>query len=392
MNVPGTGVAAAEARAGQIARQRPRHPFEPVTSTAMTAGSTSSADVGEGTPAGDATLGVLRRGEGLRDSHGRLHRDLRISLTDHCNLRCTYCLPADGVPWLSPDTMLTTAELLQVVELAVALGVEEVRLTGGEPLLRPDVVDVVAGIAALQGPTGPPEVSMTTNGLRLEQLAAPLKDAGLARLNVSLDTLRPDRFTALTRRDRLGDVLAGIAAATEAGFDTIKFNAVQLRGINDDEAVDLARWALARGHEIRCIEQMPLDAGHTWSRSSMVTAAETLDRLRQVFELSPLPGRGTAPAQRYLVDGGPGVLGVIASVSQPFCGACDRLRLTADGQLRSCLFSSREFDLRGPLRAGADSDQLATLVRSCLRLKQPGHGINQPGFLQPPRPMSSIGG
>ena len=332
------------------------------------------------------------RAGALVDRQGRTHRDLRISLTDHCNLRCTYCMPAEGVPWQRPDTMLTTAELLRLVEIAVPMGIDEVRLTGGEPLLRGDAVDVVAGIASTLGPHGAPEVSMTTNGVRLEHLAATLKQAGLSRLNISLDTLRADRFTALTRRARLRETLAGIEAAAEVGFGTIKLNAVLMRGVNDDEAVPLALWALDRGHEMRFIEQMPLDAGHTWNRSRMVSAAETLAELRSVFSLVPIPGRGAAPAERYLVDGGPGVIGVIASVSQPFCGACDRLRLTADGQLRSCLFSAGEFDLRGPLRSGANPETIEALVRSCLWQKDSGHSVNQPGFLQPPRPMSSIGG
>lgn len=361
-----------------------QHPGRAVTPTAPGQGNGWGADPA---PAGEAhSTGQLV------DRQGRLHKDLRISLTDHCNLRCTYCMPVEGVPWSPPDTMLTTAELLRLVELAVPMGIEEVRLTGGEPLLRRDVVEVVAGIASTVGANGSPEVSMTTNGLRLEHLAVALKQAGLARLNISLDTLRPDRFLALTRRDRLGATLAGIEAAAEVGFGTIKLNAVLMRGINDDEAVDLSLWALERGHEMRFIEQMPLDAGHTWSRSAMVSAEETLRELRSAFSLTPLPGRGAAPAERYLVDGGPGVVGVIAAVSKPFCGACDRLRLTSDGQLRSCLFSAGEFDLRGPLRAGADLETMEGLIRSCLWLKQPGHAVNQPGFLQPPRPMSSIGG
>ena len=328
----------------------------------------------------------------LVDGFGRVHRDLRISLTDHCNLRCTYCMPAEGVPWLPRATLLTPAELMRLVAVAVAEGVTEVRLTGGEPLLRPDVVDVVAAVAGVEGPQGRPEVSMTTNGVSLARLATQLRDAGLDRLNVSLDTLRPDRFLALTRRDRLDDVLRGLDAARAAGFGPIKINTVLMRGVNDDEAVELLRWALAEGFELRFIEQMPLDAGHTWSRGTMVTGDETLAILGGAFDLEPEAGRGASPAQLYRVGDGPGRVGVIASVTRPFCGDCDRLRLTADGQLRSCLFSASESDLRAPLRSGVSDADLAAIMRACLRGKAAGHGINEPGFLQPPRPMSAIGG
>ncbi len=328
----------------------------------------------------------------LMDTHGRIHRDLRISLTDHCNLRCTYCMPAEGVPWLPRATLLTLPELLRVVRIAVAEGVEEVRLTGGEPLLRPDLVDVVAGIAALEGPRGRPEVSMTTNGIGLAGQAVALRDAGLARVNVSLDTLRPDRFLQLTRRDRLADTIAGIEAAVDAGLAPVKLNAVLIRGVNDDEALALLRWARERGLELRFIEQMPLDAGHTWTRTGMVSADEIQAALAAEVTLTALPGRGAAPAERYLVDGGPDVVGIVASVSRPFCGNCDRLRLTADGQVRSCLFARTESDLRTPLRAGVPDAELVAIIRACVAGKQPGHGIDEPGFLQPPRPMSAIGG
>jgi len=329
----------------------------------------------------------------LVDTHGRAHRDLRISLTDHCNLRCTYCMPAEGVAWLPREELLDPGELMRIVRIGLRLGLTEVRLTGGEPLLRPDIVEIVARIAALQTPTGEhPEVSMTTNGLYLSRLAEPLVDAGLTRVNVSLDTLRPDRFLALTRRDRLADVLAGIEAAAAAGLRPIKVNTLLMRGVNDDEAVDLVRWAVAAGHELRFIEHMPLDAGHTWRRAEMVTGEEILGALGAAFALTPVPARGAAPAERWYVDGGPATVGVIASVTRPFCGACDRLRLTADGQLRNCLFAREESDLRTPLRAGASDDDLAGIFVDCLRRKLPGHGINEPGFLQPQRPMSAIGG
>ncbi|MFV0427155.1 MAG: GTP 3',8-cyclase MoaA [Beutenbergiaceae bacterium] len=328
----------------------------------------------------------------LVDRHGRVHRDLRISLTDVCNLRCTYCMPAEGVPWLARENILTTPELARVAQIAAALGIVEVRLTGGEPLLRADAVDVVAQIAAIEGDNGALEVSMTTNALRLTTLAIPLREAGLARLNISLDTLRRDVFTKLTRRDRLADTLAGIDAAISAGFAPIKLNAVAMRGVNDDELPDLLRFALEHGCELRFIEQMPLDAGHTWSRPQMVTGEEVLAALQQEFTLTELPGRGAAPAERFAVDGGPSTVGIIRSVTRPFCGACDRVRLTADGQLRNCLFSRSESDVAGLLRAGASDDEIATMLHRSIAGKLPGHGIDEPGFLQPQRPMSAIGG
>lgn len=330
----------------------------------------------------------------LVDTYGRVHRDLRISLTDRCSLRCTYCMPAEGVPWLPGPSLMTTDELVHLARIAVDLGIEEIRLTGGEPLLRPDVVDVVASLATLRAPHVPhgPDLSLTTNALRLPSLAQPLVDAGLSRVNISLDTLRRDRFLALTRRDRLTDTLAGIAAADAAGLAPIKLNAVVMRGVNDDEVVDLVRFAVRHGYEMRFIEQMPLDAGHVWSRAAMVTGPEILAALREAFDLTPLPGRGAAPAERWLVDGGPSSVGVIASVTAPFCGACDRVRLTADGKIRSCLFARTETDLGGLLRGGASEEEIAEAMRACLRGKLPGHGIDNPAFLQPDRPMNAIGG
>ncbi|HKJ11532.1 MAG TPA: GTP 3',8-cyclase MoaA [Ornithinimicrobium sp.] len=328
----------------------------------------------------------------LTDRFDRVHRDLRISLTDRCSLRCTYCMPEQGVPWLAKTTMLSTDELLRLTAVAVSLGITEVRLTGGEPLLRRDIVDVVAGIAALEGPAGPVEVSMTTNALGLDKTANALAEAGLARVNISLDTLQTATFRHMARRDRLDDTLTGIRAAADAGLTPVKLNTVLLRGVNDHEAVDLLGFALEHGYQLRFIEQMPLDAGHTWHRDSMVTGEEIHARLGEVYELTPVTGRGSAPAELFHVDGGPATVGVIASVTAPFCGACDRVRLTADGQLRNCLFATGESDLRTPLRAGAGDDELAEVFRASIGAKLPGHGINEPGFLQPPRPMSAIGG
>jgi GTP 3',8-cyclase len=239
-----------------------------------------------------------------------------------------------------------------------------------------------------------PRISLTTNGIGLARTASALKAAGLNRVNVSLDTLDQKRFAELTRRDRFADVVAGLEGATAAGLDPVKVNTVLMRGINDDEAVALLRWCLERGYQLRFIEQMPLDAQHGWDRAQMVTAAEILGRLAESFTLTPAGSedRGSAPAETWLVDGGPARVGVIGSVTRPFCGTCDRVRLTADGQIRNCLFAREESDLRGPMRAGASDDELAARLRAALNAKKAGHGIDDPGFLQPSRPMSAIGG
>jgi GTP 3',8-cyclase len=327
---------------------------------------------------------------GLVDAFGRVATDLRVSVTDRCNLRCTYCMPAEGLDWLPKPQLLTFEELSRVIGVAVGLGVTSIRLTGGEPLLRRGLPELVSMIAALRPR---PRISMTTNGLGLDRLAGPLAAAGLDRVNVSLDTVDRDRFAALTRRDRLADVVAGLAAAAGAGLAPVKVNAVAMRGVNDEQVGDLLAWCLARGYELRFIEQMPLDAEHGWDRADMVTQGEILGRLRERFDLTPDDvGRGSAPAQTWLVDGGPAKVGVIASVSQPFCGTCDRMRLTADGQLRSCLFSRTEDDLRGPLRAGATDEELAAQMLRLMAKKKAGHGIDDPSFRQPDRPMSAIGG
>jgi cyclic pyranopterin phosphate synthase len=327
----------------------------------------------------------------LVDSFGRVATDLRVSLTDRCNLRCTYCMPPEGLEWLPSPELLTDDEVVRLVRVAVAEGVTEVRFTGGEPLLRRGLVDIVRRVVAAAPGV---RTSLTTNGVGLTRLARPLADAGLSRVNVSLDTLDRERFRRLAMRDRLGDVLDGLAAAAEAGLTPVKVNALLMRGVNEDEAPALLRWCLDHGYELRFIEQMPLDAQHGWDRAEMVDADEILLRLRAEFDLQPEPAedRGSAPAETWLVDGGPARVGVIGSVTRPFCGACDRVRLTADGQLRNCLFAREESDLRTPLRAGADDAELAALMRAALMAKRAGHGIDDPSFLQPARPMSAIGG
>jgi GTP 3',8-cyclase len=327
----------------------------------------------------------------LSDQHGRVARDLRVSVTDRCNLRCTYCMPAEGLPWLAKPEMLTDDELVRLVRIFVALGVTQIRLTGGEPLLRRSLVELVARMADL---TPRPRLALTTNGVGLDRLARPLAEAGLDRVNVSLDTVDRTEFRTLTRRDRLADVEKGLVAAAEAGLTPVKVNAVAMRGVNDHSVGDVLQWCLDRGYELRFIEQMPLDAQHAWDSDSMVSAEEVHALLAERFTLTPLPAsdRGSAPAERFLVDGGPATVGIIASVTRPFCGACDRTRLTADGQVRNCLFSRRETDLRGPMRSGASDDDLAGLINGEMWAKARGHGIGTAGFAQPDRPMSAIGG
>jgi len=323
----------------------------------------------------------------LVDGFGRVHTDLRLSLTDRCNLRCTYCMPAEGLDWLPKPQLLTDDELVRLVGVFASMGVRTVRLTGGEPLLRrglPGLVERLSGLDLA--------LSLTTNGVGLERQAQALRDAGLRRVNVSLDTLRPERFLELTLRDRHADVLRGLAAAKTAGLEPVKVNTVLMRGVNDDEAPDLLDWALEHGYALRFIEQMPLDPQHGWDRGTMVDADEILAVLSRTHRLTPVEVRGSAPAEQFLVDGGPQTVGVVGSVSRPFCGACDRLRLTADGQVRNCLFARDESDLRAPLREGASDDELAERLRAAVAGKKKGHGIGDPGFVQPDRPMSAIGG
>ena len=333
---------------------------------------------------------------GLVDRFGRVATDLRVSLTDRCNLRCTYCMPAEGLAWLPREEQLTDAEVGRLIRVGVELlGIAEVRFTGGEPLLRRGLLEIVAAAARL---APRPRLMLTTNGIGLERIATELRDAGLDRINVSLDTLDPERFNALTRRDRLDDVLRGLEAAASAGLTPVKINTVLMRGINEDEAPQLLKYALTYGYQLRFIEQMPLDAQHQWDRHTMVTADEILAALEPFgLEADPV-SRGTSPAETWLVPGHvdaagePARVGVIGSVTRPFCGDCDRTRLTADGQIRNCLFATEESDLRGLLRAGASDAEIAEAWRVAMRGKRAGHGIDDPSFLQPARPMSAIGG
>jgi cyclic pyranopterin phosphate synthase len=327
----------------------------------------------------------------LADRHGRVATDLRVSLTDRCNLRCTYCMPAEGLAWRPHEEVLTDEETVRLIRVGVErLGITEVRFTGGEPLLRRGLVEIVRRTKAL-APV--PQVSLTTNALGLERTAAALADAGLDRVNISMDSVRPADFARITLRDRLADVVKGIEAARAAGLDPVKINAVLVRGVNDDQAPELLGWCLQRGLHLRFIEQMPLDAQHSWDRDSMVTADEILASLALAFDLSPAhEDRGSSPAEEFVVDGGPVTVGVIASVTRPFCGDCDRVRLTADGQVVNCLFAREESDLRTPLRSGASDEELAALWLRAVASKLPGHGIDDPTFLQPTRPMSAIGG
>ncbi len=327
----------------------------------------------------------------LLDRYDRTATDLRISLTDRCNLRCSYCMPVEGLSWLPKPQLLTDDELIRLARIAVRdLGVTQLRLTGGEPLLRPGLVQIVSELAAL---APRPRLALTTNGIGLARLAGPLAAAGLDRVNISLDTIDEERFAELAHRRRLPDVLAGAAAAAEAGLAPVKINSVLLREHNADEAADLLDFALDHGYQLRFIEQMPLDAQHGWRRENLVTADEIFRWLSVRHELTPDPDeRGSAPAQTWLVDGGPARVGIIAAVTRPFCGDCDRTRLTADGQVRSCLFSQDEADLRAGLRGGASDAELAQRWRDAMWGKAPGHAINDPSFLQPTRPMSAIGG
>jgi len=326
----------------------------------------------------------------LTDTHGRTVRDLRLSVTDRCNLRCVYCMPAEGMPWLAKQDLLTYEEIARFARVCIECGVSGVRLTGGEPTVRADLPALVRMLNELAPDL---DLSITTNGLKLRDMAPALRGAGLRRVNVSLDTLQPERFHAIARRDRLAEVIAGLEAARAAGFAPIKVNAVLMRGVNDDEVVPLARWARDEGYELRYIEWMPLDFQHSWDRSELVPGDEVVERIAEVFPLEPEEGDDpSAPARTFRYRDGVGRVGVIASVTRPFCGRCDRIRLTADGQVRTCLFALKEYDFRSVMRTGGSDDDIEALLRAAVLRKQPGHLISQPGFVQPARGMSAIGG
>jgi cyclic pyranopterin phosphate synthase len=354
----------------------------------------------------------------LIDTYGRVVRDLRISVTDRCNLRCVYCMPAEGMKWLPKEGLLTYEEIARFTRICIALGVTGVRLTGGEPTVRADLPVLVRMLRALRPDL---DLSITTNGLKLAAMAQPLAQAGLRRVNVSLDTLRRERFQEICRRDRLHEVLAGLGAAEAAGLHPIKINTVAMRGFNADEVVDLVAWGRERGYQVRFIEFMPLDAQHEWSRDRLVPAQEIVERVHAAFPVKRVapravngsaPGAGgwrptaegqaqdilviapevSEPASVYRFTDGKGSFGVIASVTRPFCGHCDRIRLTADGQIRTCLFSLTEYDFREAMRGGASDEEIAELLRAAVWRKEPGHKINAADFVQPERGMSAIGG
>jgi cyclic pyranopterin phosphate synthase len=326
----------------------------------------------------------------LVDRYGRVHRDLRLSITDRCNLRCVYCM-AEDMAFLPHRELLTFDEIVRVAEVAHELGITSVRVTGGEPLVRRGVTDLVTRLKRV----GFDDVSLTTNGTELGRLASALAAAGLDRVNVSCDSLRPDRYAAIRRRGSLAPVLDAMAAAERAGLAPLKVNVVLMAGVNDDEVLDFAEFARATGRIVRFIEFMPLDGDGTWRRDQVVPAAEVVERIDERWALEAVPVEGadaSAPAERFrFVDGG-GEIGVIASVTRPFCGTCDRLRLTADGAVRNCLFARHESSARDLVRAGASDDEIARLLREAVWAKLPGHGINDPTFIRPARSMSMIGG
>ena len=324
----------------------------------------------------------------LVDPYSRTVRDLRISVTDRCNLRCRYCMPEEGMAWLPRSEILSFEEIERVARVCVErFGFESIRVTGGEPTVRAHLPVLVAKLAALGV-----DLAMTTNGVSLGLLAGDLREAGLRRVNISCDSLRPGRFAELTRRDDLDKVLDGIDAAVAAGFHPVKVNCVLMRGVNDDEIVDLAEFGRDRGVTMRFIEFMPLDADRAWTDDTVVGLEEIVATIDAVHSLEAVPEPGSAPARRFRYRDGAGEIGVVASVTQSFCAACDRVRLTADGQFRSCLFAVREADLRAVLRAGGSDDELAAAIEAEVGTKWAGHSIGQVQFTRPARSMSQIGG
>lgn len=329
--------------------------------------------------------------EQLIDSFGRVHTNLRISVTDRCNIRCFYCMPAENVQFMDRKDLLTFEEMERFVRIAVPLGLTKIRLTGGEPLVRHDLHILVKKLAAIPQIH---DIGLTTNGILLADQAQDLYDAGLRRINVSLDALDPVKFKEITRREGYEKVLEGINAAQRVGFDPVKVNAVSVRGMTEDEIVRFGHFARETGVEIRFIEFMPLDADNAWERDKVLFAHEILEKLSaEIMPLVPCPNQDPhAPATEFQFEDGVGKIGIIASVSQPFCMSCDRFRITADGKLRNCLFSLEETDVRGMLRGGASETEIADAIRASIAAKKEGHEINTARYIQPDRPMYSIGG
>jgi GTP 3',8-cyclase len=333
--------------------------------------------------------------QALVDGFGRTVRDLRISVTDRCNFRCFYCMPEEGMAWLPREEILTFEEIERIARICVErFGFEGIRLTGGEPTVRAHLPVLVDKLARLRvGGDGPGvDLAMTTNGATLPLIAGDLRAAGLGRINISCDSLRPERFLAMTRRDALDKVLLGIDAALEAGFDPVKINVVLIRGVNDDELIDLATFGRERGVVVRFIEFMPLDASGEWGNDRVVPASDVVAAIDAVFPLTPVDQRGSQPAERFVYRDGRGEVGVIASVTRSFCSTCDRVRLTAEGEFRNCLFAVEETDLRALLRSGGSDEDLASAMAADVSRKWAGHSIGQVHFIQPKRTMSQIGG
>jgi cyclic pyranopterin phosphate synthase len=340
-------------------------------------------------------------GPSLIDPFGRAVRDLRISVTDRCNFRCTYCMPEEGLRWLPRTDVLSYEEIRRIAKVCVErFGVDGIRLTGGEPTVRAHLSTLIEKLAELVVPADADspragrriDLALTTNGATLALIAKDLRRAGLERINVSLDTLQRDKFVQMTRRDELDSVLEGIDAAIEVGFSPVKVNAVVQRGVNDDEILDLAEFGRRKGVEVRFIEFMPLDAQGGWMSNDVVSQDEIVATIDAVHPLEAVPARGAAPADRWRYRDGAGTVGVIPTVTEPFCGDCDRVRLTADGQFRTCLFATTEFDLRALVRGGGTDDELEALIRRAVGTKWAGHHIGQVTFVRPNRSMSQIGG
>jgi GTP 3',8-cyclase len=333
-------------------------------------------------------------GTPLVDSFGRVHRDLRISITDRCNFRCTYCMPVEGMPWLPRRELLSYEEITRLASVFVQrFDFTGIRITGGEPTVRAHLPVLIERLSALRLPGGGPvDLALTTNGASLRLIADDLAHAGLGRINISCDSLRPDRFAAITQRDSLAAVLDGIDAALDAGLAPVKVNVVVMRGVNDDELVDFATFGRERGITVRFIEFMPLDAQGGWTRDQVVAQDEIVAAIDAVYPLEPVASRGAEPAERFRYRDGGGEVGVIASVTHAFCESCDRVRVTAEGQLATCLFAVDEHDLRTPLRAGASDEELAERIAAAVATKWSGHAIDQVQFIRPRRSMSQIGG